>query len=160
MDSKFAHQIYSQLNNNGNGFALTELEDALVVAEIAAAGLQTTFAQGSAVLTAGRLLESAIRMDRLAKPKTGESPEARAAGQRVRTAADQMSQAAEALGDGRSDDAGTSGSLAAAGVQSAADLLERALRPGPERTDVSAEEAPAQFEEQIAEYFRRLTRAQ
>lgn len=102
----------------------------------------------------------AERIDRLAKPKTGESPEAKAAGQRVLTAADQMTQAAEALGDGRSDAAGTSGSLAAAGVQSAADLLERALRPGTERTDVSAEEAPAQFEEQIAEYFRRLTRAQ
>jgi len=102
----------------------------------------------------------AERIDRLAKPKSGESPEAKAAGQRVLTAADQMTQAAEALGDGRSDAAGSSGSLAAAGVQSAADLLERALRPGTERTDVSAEEAPAQFEEQIAEYFRRWTRAQ
>lgn len=102
----------------------------------------------------------AERIDRLAKPKTGESPEAKAAGQRVAGAADQMAQAAEALGSGRSDAAGSSGSLAAAGVQSAADLLERALRPGTERTDVSAEEAPAQFEEQIAEYFRRLTRAQ
>jgi hypothetical protein len=71
-----------------------------------------------------------------------------------------MSQAAEALGEGRSEAAGTSGSLAAAGAQSAADLLERALRPGSQRTDVSAEEAPRQFEEQIGEYFRRLTRAQ
>jgi hypothetical protein len=38
--------------------------------------------------------------------------------------------------------------------------LSRALGRKPERTDVSAEEAPRQFEEQISEYFRRLTRAQ
>ena len=92
--------------------------------------------------------------------KSPEAREAEAAGKRLEAAARQMSQAAEALGDGRTEAAGTSGSLAAAGTQSAADLLERALKPGTERTDVSAEEAPAQFEALIGEYFRRLTRAQ
>jgi len=89
-----------------------------------------------------------------------EAREAQAAGKRIDAAAQQMSQAAEALGEGRSDAAGTYGSLAAAGVQSAADLLERALRQNLDRTDVSAEEAPQPFAEQISEYFRRLTRAQ
>lgn len=121
------------------------------------AGPPTAQSQRQLQERARRLAE---RIQGLGKPKTSQAPEAKAAGQRVLQAADQMAQAAEALGDGRSEAAGTSGSLAAAGVQSAADLLERALRPGTERTDVSAEEAPAQFEEQISEYFRRLTRAQ
>ena len=98
--------------------------------------------------------------EKLARRNRPEDREAQAAGKRLEAAARQMSQAAEALGDGRTEAAGTSGSLAAAGTQSAADLLERALRPGTERTDVSAEEAPARFEAQISEYFRRLTRAQ
>ncbi len=107
------------------------------------------------------LQERARRLaEKIARMKSPEAREAEAAGKRLETAARQMSQAAEALGDGRTEAAGTSGSLAAAGTQSAADLLERALKPGTERTDVSAEEAPAQFETLIGEYFRRLTRAQ
>lgn len=108
-----------------------------------------------------RLQDQARRLaEKIARMNSPEAREAQAAGKRLEAAAQQMSQAAEALGDGRSEAAGTSGSLAAAGTQSAADLLERALRPGSQRTDVSAEEAPRQFEEQISEYFRRLTRAQ
>jgi hypothetical protein len=108
-----------------------------------------------------RLQDQARRLaEKIARMKNPEAREAQAAGKRLEAAAQQMSQAAEALGEGRSEAAGTSGSLAAAGAQSAADLLERALRPGSQRTDVSAEEAPRQFEEQIGEYFRRLTRAQ
>jgi hypothetical protein len=107
------------------------------------------------------LQEQARRLaEKIARMKSPEAREAEAAGKRLEAAARQMSQAAEALGDGRTEAAGTSGSLAAAGTQSAADLLERALKPGTERTDVSAEEAPAQFEALIGEYFRRLTRAQ
>lgn len=108
-----------------------------------------------------RLQDQARKLaEKLARMNSPEAREAQAAGKRLEAAAQQMSQAAEALGDGRSESAETSSSLAAAGVQSAADLLERALRQGPERTDVSTEEAPRQFEEQISEYFRRLTRAQ
>jgi hypothetical protein len=108
-----------------------------------------------------RLQDQARKLaEKLARMNNPEAREAQAAGKRLEAAAQQMSQAAEALGDGRSESAETSSSLAAAGVQSAADLLERALRQGPERTDVSTEEAPRQFEEQISEYFRRLTRAQ
>lgn len=50
MDSKYAHQIYAQRNNDGNGFALTELEDALVVDEIAAAGLTVVADHGDGLL--------------------------------------------------------------------------------------------------------------
>ena len=108
-----------------------------------------------------RLQDQARKLaEKLARMNSPEAREAQAAGKRLEAAAQQMSQAAEALGDRRSESAETSSSLAAAGVQSAADLLERALRQGPERTDVSTEEAPRQFEEQISEYFRRLTRAQ
>jgi hypothetical protein len=108
-----------------------------------------------------RLQDQARKLaEKIARMNSPEAREAQAAGKRLEAAAQQMSQAAEALGDGREDSAGTSSSLAAAGAQSAADLLERALRQTPERTDVSAEEAPRQFEEQISEYFRRLTRAQ
>jgi hypothetical protein len=108
-----------------------------------------------------RLQDQARKLaEKIARMKSPEAREALAASKRMEAAAQQMAQAAEALGDGRSESAETSSSLAAAGVQSAADLLERALRQGPERTDVSAEQAPRQFEEQISEYFRRLTRAQ
>ena len=108
-----------------------------------------------------RLQDQARRLaEKIARMNSPEAREAQAAAKRLEAAAQQMSQAAEALGEGRGEAAGTSGSLAAAGTQSAADLLERALRPGAQRTDVSAEEAPRQFEEQIGEYFRRLTRAQ
>ena len=108
-----------------------------------------------------RLQDQARKLaEKIARMKSPEAREALAASKRMEAAAQQMAQAAEALGDGRSESAETSSSVAAAGVQSAADLLERALRQGPERTDVSAEQAPRQFEEQISEYFRRLTRAQ
>jgi len=108
-----------------------------------------------------RLQEQARKLaEKIARMSSKEAREAQAAGKRIDAAAQQMSQAAEALGEGRSDAAGTNGSLAAAGVQSAADLLERALRQNQDRTDVSAEEAPQPFAEQISEYFRRLTRAQ
>ena len=108
-----------------------------------------------------RLQDQARKLaEKIARMNSPEAREALAASKRMEAAAQQMAQAAEALGDGRSESAETSSSLAAAGVQSAADLLERALRQGPERTDVSAEQAPRQFEEQISEYFRRLTRAQ
>lgn len=108
-----------------------------------------------------RLQDQARKLaEKIARMNSPEAREAQAAGKRLEAAAQQMSQAAEALGEGRDEAAGTSSSLAAAGAQSAADLLERALRQTPERTDVSAEEAPRQFEEQISEYFRRLTRAQ
>ena len=108
-----------------------------------------------------RLQDQARKLaEKIDRMKSPEAREALAASKRMEAAAQQMAQAAEALGDGRSESAETSSSLAAAGVQSAADLLERALRQGPERTDVSAEQAPRQFEEQISEYFRRLTRAQ
>lgn len=50
MDSKFAHEIYTQRNNDGNGFALTELEDALVVDEIAAAGLTIVADHGDGLM--------------------------------------------------------------------------------------------------------------
>ena len=50
MDSKFAHEIYTQRNNDGNGFPLTELEDALVVDEIAAAGLTIVADHGNGLL--------------------------------------------------------------------------------------------------------------
>ena len=39
MDSKYAHQLYTELNNDGKGFALTKQENALVSDEITAAGL-------------------------------------------------------------------------------------------------------------------------
>ena len=108
-----------------------------------------------------RLQQQARKLaEKIARLSGQEARDAQAAGKRLDAAAQHMSQAAEALGDGRSDAAGSSGALAAAGVQSAADLLSRALGHKPERTDVSAEEAPRQFEERISEYFRRLTRAQ
>ena len=108
-----------------------------------------------------RLQDQARKLaEKIARLNSPEAREAQTASKRMEAAAQQMAQAAEALGDGRSKSAETSSSVAAAGVQSAADLLERALRQGPERTDVSAEQAPRQFEEQISEYFRRLTRAQ
>ena len=108
-----------------------------------------------------RLQDQARKLaEKIARMNSPEAREAQTASKRMEAAAQQMAEAAKALDEDRSESAETSSSLAAAGVQSAADLLERALRPGPERTDVSAEQAPRQFEEQISEYFRRLTRAQ
>ena len=50
MDSKYAHQLYTELNNDGKGFALTKQENALVVDEIAAAGLSVVADHGDGLL--------------------------------------------------------------------------------------------------------------
>jgi hypothetical protein len=72
----------------------------------------------------------------------------------------QMAEAAKALQQGNQPGAGSAGAIGAAGLNSAADLLEKAISGKPELSDVSAEEAPKKFEGQISDYFKRLTRAE
>jgi hypothetical protein len=50
MTSTEARNIYSALNNNGRGFALTDLENALVTDEIATAGLTIVADHGDGLL--------------------------------------------------------------------------------------------------------------
>jgi len=69
-------------------------------------------------------------------------------------------EASKALRQGNRPGGGSAGTIGAAGVNSAADLLEKTLSGKIELTDVSAEEAPKKFEGQISEYFKRLTRAE
>jgi hypothetical protein len=89
-----------------------------------------------------------------------ESRQGQGAGKRMEEASRQMAEAAKALQQGNQPGAGSAGAIGAAGLNSAADLLEKAISGKPELSDVSAEEAPKKFEGQISDYFKRLTRAE
>ncbi|MSU32070.1 MAG: hypothetical protein EXS25_05310 [Pedosphaera sp.] len=89
-----------------------------------------------------------------------DSKPGQAAGKRLDEASRQVDAAAQALEEGNKDGAGASSASGAAGLSSAADLLERVISGKPLLSDVSAEEAPKKFEGQISEYFKRLTRAE
>jgi hypothetical protein len=89
-----------------------------------------------------------------------ESKQGQGAGKRMDDASRQLAEAAKALREGNKPGAGSAGAIGAAGLNSAADLLEKAISGKPDLSDVSAEEAPKKFEGQISEYFKRLTRAE
>ena len=89
-----------------------------------------------------------------------ESKQGQGAGKRMDDASRQLAEAAKALREGNTPGAGSAGAIGAAGLNSAADLLEKAISGKPDLSDVSAEEAPKKFEGQISEYFKRLTRAE
>ena len=82
------------------------------------------------------------------------------AGQRVGDAAGKMAQAAQAMRSGKGESAGTAGDQSASSLGAAEALLEALLSGRPELSDVTAEEAPKQYEAAIADYFRRLSRAE
>ena len=80
-------------------------------------------------------------------------------GQRVANAAQNLKQAAQAMrqGSGTAIESGTQGG---AGLNSAAAALERIIEDKPELSDVTAEDAPKQYESAISDYFKRLSRAE
>ena len=82
------------------------------------------------------------------------------AGQRVGEAAGKMAQAAQSMRSGKGESAGTAGEQSASSLGAAAAMLEALLSGRPELSDVTAEEAPRQYEAAIADYFRRLSRAE
>ena len=73
--------------------------------------------------------------------------------------ADAVKQAAQAMrqGSGSAIESGTQGG---AGLNSAASALERIIENKPELSDVTAEDAPKQYESAISDYFKRLSRAE
>ena len=98
--------------------------------------------------------------ERVRKLVEKDSKTGQGAAKRLDEASRQMSEASKALRQGNRSGGGSAGTIGAAGVSSAADLLEKTLSGKVELTDVSAEEAPKKFEGQISEYFKRLTRAE
>ena len=89
-----------------------------------------------------------------------DSKPGQAAGKRLAEASRQVDAAAQALEEANKEGARAASASGAAGLSSAADLLERVISGKPLLSDVSAEEAPKRFEGQISEYFKRLTRAE
>ncbi len=82
------------------------------------------------------------------------------AGKRLTEAAGKMKEAAQAMRQGNRPAAGSASAQGSEALGSAAAQLEQLLQDRPELLDVSAEEAPRQFEGPIADYFKRLSRAE
>ncbi len=72
-------------------------------------------------------------------------------------AAEHMEGAAEALKQGNAAGAGMRGTMSTAELDKVVSELERLVAKRPDLTDVSAEEAPKQYEAFISEYFRKLS---
>ncbi|HAB15508.1 MAG TPA: DUF4175 family protein [Verrucomicrobiota bacterium] len=98
--------------------------------------------------------------ERLARAAGKGSRRGHGAGQRMSDAAAKMGQAAQAMRSGNSELAGTAGDQSASSLGAAAAMLESLLSGKPELSDVSAEEAPKQYEGAIADYFKRLSHAE
>lgn len=82
------------------------------------------------------------------------------AGKQMSEAAAKMGQAAQAMRSGKSEAAGTAGDQSESSLGAAAAMLESLLSGRPELSDVSAEDAPKQYEAAIADYFKRLSHAE
>ena len=74
-------------------------------------------------------------------------------------AAAKMGQAAKAMRSGQGETAGTAGDESESSLGIASAMLEELLSGRPELSDVSAEDAPKQYEAAIADYFKRLSHA-
>lgn len=96
--------------------------------------------------------------EKLARLAGKESRLGHNAAKKMSEAAGKMRAAADAMGRGDMRTAGTRGMQGEASLESAIGLLERMLTHRPERTDVSQEDFPKEYETAISEYLKTLSR--
>ncbi len=82
------------------------------------------------------------------------------AGQGLAGTAAQMQRAAQAMRADKAGEATVAGANSGAGLQSAIAAIERLIEGRATLSDVASEEAPARYEAPIADYFKRLSRAE
>lgn len=104
--------------------------------------------------------EAKALADRLSRLAGKTSRQAAKAGKQMGEAAGKLAAAAKAMKEGDRPGAGSASDQGSAAMGSAIGSLERLLQGKPELGDVVAEEAPAQYEGAISDYFRRLSHAQ
>lgn len=80
--------------------------------------------------------------------------------QKLHQAQEQMNRAAHAMRQGNAQSARAAGDQGSAALNAAIFDLERTLAGKPDLNDVTAEEAPRQYEGAISDYFKRLSRAE
>ena len=101
--------------------------------------------------------ELADRLNRLAGKASRQGAKA---GQQMGEAAGKMAVAAKAMKGGDRPGAGSASNQGSAAMGSAIALLESLIQGKPDLGDVVSEEAPAQYESVISDYFRRLSHAE
>ena len=104
--------------------------------------------------------EAKALSDRLTRLAGKTSRQAAKAGKQMGEAAGKLAAAAKAMKEGNRPGARSASDQGSAAMGSAIASLERLLQGKPELGDVVAEEAPAQYEGAISDYFRRLSHAQ
>ena len=75
----------------------------------------------------------------------------------INEAGEKMGDAASAMSNGETENAGVHGAQATASLQKAAVMIENVLLGRAQRVDVSKEDAPKQYEALISEYFKALS---
>ena len=104
--------------------------------------------------------EAKALAERLARLMGKGSRTGKAAGQQLSEASAKMSEAAQALRSGNGSGAGSKGNESNSALGNATAMVEALLAGRPEVGDIASEDAPKQYEGALADYFKRLSRAE
>jgi hypothetical protein len=104
--------------------------------------------------------EAKALAERLARLMGKGSRTGKAAGQQLSEASAKMSEAAQAMRSGNGSGAGSKGNESNSALGNATAMVEALLAGRPEVGDIASEEAPKQYEGALADYFKRLSRAE
>jgi hypothetical protein len=104
--------------------------------------------------------EAKALAERLARLMGKGSRTGKAAGQQLSEASAKMSEAAQAMRSGNGSGAGSKGNESNSALGNATAMVEALLAGRPEVGDIASEDAPKQYEGALADYFKRLSRAE